>query len=352
MNRATIVIIASALLLGCADQVEYQKIDYCALNYQNCEASLDEDICLTKTAPASCKTSKDTADCIIDGDCDNEADESDAYQGSFDGNTSSTQTSSPGYIGVIDRQCHTLNASQVGGDVDILPIKSEPGKPLKIDVYGAQDSKIQPVLYLKSKSGGNLIYSLPEKTGFASLSFLAPDDLFYVSIEEKSNLEKDYKSKCDDSSVTGGSKYQYILNVTLEPTLSINNIGRFAGSVNPLPQEFTASGQSHYYMFSAKEDKTLTVTVQPLPNSPINAMPVLSPLSKNAPEGTSIYSWVLYGGSLKSGGTVDENSRFFTKIEFTSEYGECENGYCQYIVVVTDYEGHYGYSYQLSISSN
>lgn len=354
MKRATIAIIAASLLSGCADQVTYEKTDYCALEYQNCEASLDEDRCLTLTAPATCHPSKDAADCVIGGKCPNEADEADAYQGSFEGNTASSQNNSPGYVGVIDRKCHTLkealNEELVGGDVDIIPINAEPGTPIKVEAYRVLGSRIQPVLYLRSKMGGNLIYSLPDKNGFTSMSFLAPDDLFYISVEEKDNLDIDYASRCYDSDVTGGEKYQYVLTVDRDSAFNVVTIGTFDSDVIPEPQHFSASGQSHYYKFSGSKNKKVIVTVQPLPKSPLSAIPVVSPLSKNAMDGTSSYSWVLYGKSLKSSTSRDEHYLNFTKIEFSSEYGECDDDNCQYMIAVTDYEGNYDYDYQLSIS--
>lgn len=354
MKKSTIAILAGILVSGCADQIEEEIIDYCELNYQNCEAALVEDNCLTKTPMESCIAYKDTPDCIIGEACPNSASESDAYQGNFNGNKAA-ETGKSGYIGVIDRKCHNLNSVEVGGDVDIIPIKAEPGTSLKVQVFRTNISKIQPVLYLKSKAGGNLIYSLPDIYGNTTLSFIVPDDLFYVSIEEKSNLDIDYSSTCDDSLVTGGSRYQYIVKVENNPELSLIPIGSFENTtVTPKTMRFTASGQSHYYEFTTKAGKTPTVIVEPLPDSPSESQPVVTPLSKNAPSGSSFSSWVLHGPLLKKsdlGETgYNDNYQSYSRIAISQEYGDCSSGYCKYTIAITDYEGHYGYDYQLTIS--
>ena len=332
MKSFPISIFVVFCLAGCADQITDQIIHYCSDgDYQNCDAEYDAGDCLEEHGckhPVS--LSKDT------------------YLGVFNGADSDSKVSfDDGYVGRIDAGCRSLKRDEFGGDVDWIAIKAVPGTPLKIDISRDDVSRVLPVLYLHNRAGGELVYSKPGDYGFNSISFLAPDELFYVSVEEKANYDFDYQSKCSDNDITGGEDYTYLLKVT-NTDLAIQPIGRISGPAKQTAR-FTNSGETHYYSISTGITESLNIKITINTNKPSGAMPVMSPLSSQTSyDGSSEFSWIYAGDSLRSHTSRPELNSVFEDL-ISPKYASCGKTECEYRIAVTDFNAEYDYEYELTV---
>ncbi len=321
-------------MTSCAEKPINFAVNYCSDgDYQNCDAKTD------------------AGDCIEEAGCKHPVVLSqDTYLGEFSGNQSGHSVSfADGYVGRIDSGCRSLKKDKFGGDVDWIAVMAKPGTPLKASVSHDPLSLVKPVVYLHNRAGGELIYSLPDDYGQASVSFLAPEELFYISIEENANYEFDYQSKCSDSNIKGGEDYVYSLKIT-NTKIKISDIG-LVRSTASTKGKLTEAGQSQYYSVKIPVSSSLGVTLKTTNNSRFDVNPVLSPLSSSTRfEGGSDYSWIYAGEMFRTRTTTVDYISVF-KDEIISKYASCDDSECEYLLAVTDYNSAYDYEYELTVQA-
>ncbi len=331
----------ASALCSCVDAPNTMPFNYCEDGeYQNCSAS------------------RDAGDCLPGHECESPIEEApDTYIAFFEGNTATdTFEYSDGYVGEIDKECHSLGYSNqscdgmcYGGDVDWIQFKAKPGTPLTITVERALNSLTSPIALLHASNGAELIYCPPNDYDKATLSFLAPEETFYLTVEEFKNYNFDYVSSCKAKNLTGGIRYHYVVKAEKDKDFVIRELGKVS-SKKTFNIAFTASGQAHYYKVKIKKGRSLSLDVHSVPNT-CEGSPVISPIIHN--ESHSAYnggfSWSKYGAELIR--SRSEEAECNTHVEFDESMASCEETACEYFFVITDYNGVASYEYELTVTS-
>lgn len=292
----------------------------------------------TLIGEAESVTVSDAGDCLDKSRCDHPVDiERDVYAVDFEGNLADNAGRLSTYIATIEEGCRSLGPDLWGGDIDYIPIKAEPGTPLTIDVVSIGSSKMDPVLYLLGQNGGDLVFA-ESSYGIASISFLAPESLFYIRVEEYKNYNY-YRDSCVDWLV-GGDDYKYRVNIR-KTDKTATSFGLLTGK-KVFNAKIEEAGDVNYYKFSASSELKLEVVVT---SNDENSAPVVSQIDRNTSGKTYAggYQWLNYGEALNS------NSSQGRRILNVSN-ADCSNDNCEYWFAVTDYDGHAGYDYQIELN--
>jgi hypothetical protein len=318
---------------GCANSPSAELFDYCAAGgYQNCDAS------------------EDAGNCLESVGCDHVfSSERDTYLSRFKGNKAENAGKySEGYVGKISPGCQLLKPEKYGGDVDWIAFETTPGDPLHISVTRGINCSTKPVVYLRNRYGNELIFQAPNSIGQANLDFLAPDSLFYISIEELENYQQSYKSSCRDSNMAGGDDYCYVVQVSSKRQ-NVMDLG-VIGSKKEYTDSFSSdAAMIHYYQFKTDHPAGIQVTLKPADSKKYGVYPVVSALNRNADSEnfSGGYDWVLYGKKLDQSG-LDGDAAY--QWHFDKDVAACSEDGCEYWLVVIDYYAFTDYDYTLTIN--
>lgn len=282
--------------------------------------------------------SMDGADCVAGDVCRNAfLEDRDFYRAPFEGNLMSDDAYEHGYFGYIDAGCHEIRSSKGSADVDVIGVRAKVGTPIQVNVVTAsQNNRLNPVVYLLSDRGEDLIYSTnPGRSGAASMWFLAPTNPFYLSIEAGENYSI-HSPTCEDGvTYRGGEAYGYAAKiVTLDRGELVSSFGVISNAKVHY-QKMPSSGRAQYFKAKVGEGKSLSVALE----SSLG-YPVMSPIDRSA----GAYVWTKAGTALSK--TFDESTRR-GEIVIGAEQAD-EGGYLWF--VVTDYQAGSGYTYSIKVT--
>ncbi len=284
---------------------------------------------------------EDAGDCLDTSRCEYPVDKNrDVYTVAFEGNTAENAGSLEKYIATFDKVCRQHQNGSWNGDIDYIPIQTQPGTPLSVSVQRTSDGEASPIVWLLAKNGGDLIYVEPADYGYASLSFLAPDDLFYIRVEEWNNFGLNFDENCSRY-VSGGKKYKYQVHVEKidkEPISLgyLSNHASFNGHISE-------AGNVNYYTFTANPDVSFEIILHHADKS---SQPTFSQIDRNK-KGASYaggYAWIQYGDAMDPSFTHGKGVLDASKADCSSES-------CEYWFAVTDYEGKANYDYQIEMKT-
>lgn len=282
---------------------------------------------------------EDAGDCLDTSRCEYPVDKNrDVYTVAFDGNTAENAGSLEKYIATFDKVCRQHQNGSWNGDIDYIPIQAEAGTPLSVSVQRTSDSEASPLVWLLAKNGGDLIYVKPTSYGRASLSFLAPDDLFYIRVEEMNNFGLKFDENCSNY-VSGGQNYKYEIKVEKSDKEPIS-LGYLLDTAS-FNGHISEAGEANYYKFTTAPDIKFEMILD-YPDS--SSQSTFSQIDRNQKGGSYAggYAWVQYGGELDPAFTRGKGMLEASKADCSSEY-------CEYWFVVTDYDGHADYDFSFEL---
>ncbi len=283
----------------------------------------------------------DGADCIAGDVCVNAFNEErDIYKTPFEGNRSGDERYRSGYFGYIDDGCHSIRSNASRADIDVIGVDVMPGAALRVAVSSASmQSTLNPVAYLLDSAGKDLLFSMNAGNAIdAKLSFLAPTERFYITVESGANEASGSAQACVDGQThRGGERYGYA--VVIEPisdTELIKSFGEISNAKEYRTKFGGSAGTALYYKAKVPDGMDLRVDLQ---TSSINAYPTISPINRK-----DWYRWVYAGDVLKS--TFDPSALTATAT-VSSDYADDE-GYLWF--AISDFNAGKGYNFKLTVT--
>ena len=302
----------------------------------------------------------DFGQCLSLDDCDNLANDANAYRAPFDGNKAETiHQDLLGFFGMLDDECHKWYTTNDGvtiftGDIDYIPLKAEPGTPLTVRVTRVPGEKTSPVLTLRNTEAIDMVFGgQPDSSGTSQISFLMPTEIAYLAVEEAKNygdekfIQKGSDTICDKS-YTGGDNYHYLLTVTNPPEDEakdmIFDVGTLTDTLSVENHILNAPGTTRYYRLKldkSKQNSEITVDIA-ASSSFLNQRIAISPITR----GDGNYNWSVAGTTNLGMTRIDSDT--YEQIIVDYKYAALHDDYYEFMFVVTDIDGNYGYPYSIS----